>query len=93
MSFKVMSRRCDQCLMDPENRIVSSRRAAGLLRTCAQADIPFLCHKGSIAGQDIACRGHHDASPCRVARMGEWLGIAPVEIDPDTLQRVQQVAA
>ena len=87
MAFKVMSRRCDQCLMDPENRIVSVSRAGDLLRQCKERDAPFLCHKGSYEGLEIACRGHHDAAPCRVARVSKAFGISPQEYDPDTLER------
>jgi hypothetical protein len=87
MGFKVMSRRCDQCLMDAKNRIVSAARASELLRQCAQQNVPFLCHKGTMVGREIACRGHHDAMPSKNARFAEWLGLAHEEFDPVTLQR------
>lgn len=88
MPFKVMSRECDQYLMKPEARIVSARRAGQIISECKAQDVPFLCHKGTIAGQDIACRGLHDATGgCRNSRMADWLGLPHEEIDPDTLKR------
>lgn len=89
MGFKVMSERCGQCLMDPENRIVSARRAGEILKHCYREDVPFLCHKGTMAGQDIACRGHHDATPSKSARFAAWLGLPNEEYDPATLERVK----
>jgi hypothetical protein len=64
--------------MDPENRIVSASRAGDLIRETKAADAHFICHKASLKGQDVACRGHHDAMPCRLARMSAHYGL-PVE--------------
>lgn len=82
--FEVMARLCDQCLLDPQHRIVSSRRAAQVLKMCAQHDLSFECHKGSLAGRHIVCRGQFDTGAGQMSRIAERLGII-VEIDPDTL--------
>lgn len=88
--FAVMSRRCDECLMDPDNRIVDSKRAAEILAETKREDIKFICHKASIGGKDIACRGHHDAvGPCLAARFAMATGIPIVEYDPETLEPIQ----
>jgi hypothetical protein len=79
-----MSRKCDQCLLSSA-RIVSSSRAAQILKDCARDDTHFLCHKGTMCGREIACRGHYDSSPGKVARFAAWLGVV-IEIDPDTMQ-------
>lgn len=58
-----MAEKCDQCLFTPE-RIVSSRRMAQVLATCARSDTHFVCHKATLAGdQDVCCRGFYDLDP------------------------------
>jgi len=84
MSYEVMSRRCDQCLMS-EQRIVSASRASQILRDCRKRDVAFECHKGSIAGRAIACRGHYDTGVGQMGRIAERLGMVSF-IDPDTLE-------
>jgi hypothetical protein len=84
VSFEVMARKCDQCLLSPE-RIVSASRAAQIIRQCAREDRTFECHKGSIAGRNIACRGHWDTGVGQVGRIAERLGIVRF-IDPDTME-------
>lgn len=83
MSFEVMSRCCNQCLMS-EQRIVSRTRASQILRDCCRKDISFICHKGSIAGREIACRGHFNTGVGQMSRIAERLRMV-VEIDPDTM--------
>jgi hypothetical protein len=87
MPFLLMSRQCDQCLMNPGTRIVSSLRAAQILKDTARRDDWFICHK-SPDGKKIACRGHHDAMPSQIGRIAGRLR-AIVEIDPVTLAPVQ----
>ena len=57
--FKVMKERCDQCLYGPD-KIVSDKRRAQILRSLKQRDNHFICHKATIAGQDVCCRGDWD---------------------------------
>lgn len=86
LPFRVMSRKCDQCLMT-KDRIVPGERAAEILTECRAEDINFLCHLGTTAGQEIACRGHYDTGVGRLGRMASHFN-GVVEIDPDTLQPV-----
>lgn len=78
------SRRCSECLVT-RNRIVSAARARELLAQCRRADVHFQCHKGSIAGLNVHCRGVHDIMPDRAYRFAVAVGIPVVEIDPDEL--------
>lgn len=80
-TFDVMAPRCDQCLFDPKHRVVSAARAAEIIRITKEQDTKFICHKTA----DVACRGHHDAMPCRAARFARAVGIAIREFDPETL--------
>lgn len=50
---------CDQCLFS-ENRIVSKERMEEIVDQCWKKKKYFICHKGSIANKNIACRGYFD---------------------------------
>jgi len=64
MTFKVMSKQCDQCLFS-KNRIVSDARMRQVLAECRRTDTFFVCHKSSMAGEgkDVCCRGFYDRNP------------------------------
>lgn len=86
VSYELMTAPCDQCLTT-RDRIVSGERAAALVAGCRREDVKFICHKASIAGRNIACRGVHDAiGPCRAYRFARAIGVPVVEIDPETLE-------
>lgn len=60
MTFKVMDRRCDQCLYGNQ-KIVSDARRKQLIQDIISRDSHFLCHKGTICEEEICCRGDFDA--------------------------------
>lgn len=67
--LKVMQKQCDQCLFS-KNKIVSDEAKAKTLKQCQQEDSYFVCHKASIKGEDVACRGYYDTGAntfCRLA--------------------------
>lgn len=86
MGFKVMSKKCDQCLFGP-NKIVSNARKAELIRKIHAEGTNFLCHKGTINGEEIVCAGDLEADRYRtnMMRIAERLGVIE-EIDPDTYE-------
>jgi hypothetical protein len=86
--MKVMARNCDECLMT-DKRIVSASRAAAIIKETKRKDCHFICHKGTIAGEDIACHGHAKAVVPQLYRIMGRLG-AIEEIDPDTMQPLAQ---
>jgi hypothetical protein len=57
--FKVMRKRCNECLYG-KNKIVDNERRAEILREIDRKDNYFVCHKATIAGQEICCRGDFD---------------------------------
>jgi hypothetical protein len=58
--LEVCEQRCDQCLFS-KDRIVSGERAAELIKGCNKSGRFFVCHKGSINGNDdLCCRGFYD---------------------------------
>ncbi len=81
--FLVSDSECDQCLFSP-NRIVDSKRMASVLRTCQQRDTFFECHKGTIAGEHVACRGWYERFSCNLSRIAERLNVVEF-IDVDQL--------
>jgi len=71
MTFKVMAERCNECLFGP-NKIVSNARRAEILRQLTAEDGFFICHKATIAGCKVACRGDWDQRAC--GQMGRIAG-------------------
>ena len=61
-TFQVLRKRCSECLFS-KGRIVSVERMAEVLADCAQqADEKFfVCHKSSMNGGNVCCRGFYDS--------------------------------
>lgn len=78
------SRCCGQCLTT-RNRIVSGERAAQIIRDCRAAGKHFQCHKGSLAGLNLHCRGVHDRFGSDAATFAARFGIPVREVDPEAL--------
>lgn len=69
MSLEVCEKKCDQCLFSPQ-RIVSKSRFTELLKQCRKEDTHFICHKGSITGNDnLVCRGFYDTQTSQLIRI------------------------
>lgn len=83
--MKIMEERCDQCLYGP-NKIVSNKRRGEIIREITRKDCHFICHKASIAGQDVACRGDFDQRGC--GQLGRIMGrLGAIElVKEDTLR-------
>lgn len=85
--FEVMSKACDQCLLSPR-KIVSDARRRQIMRETARRDCPFICHKASIAGREVACSLHYDATGGgQLARIARRLGMVRF-VDPETMERM-----
>ncbi len=70
----VMSDRCDQCLYG-EHAIVSDARRKELLQEITRTDQYFVCHKATIVGRDVACRGDWDQRRCgQLGRIASRIG-------------------
>lgn len=81
----IASKRCAECLVS-KGRIVPGSRAAEIIQTCRREGRHFVCHKGSIAGINLHCRGVHDAiGPSPAYRFGIAIGVEIIEVDPDQL--------
>lgn len=74
-TFQVMDRKCNQCLYDPKNRIVSAARASQIMRDCTRKDNNFICHKSSILGEEVTCAGDFEQrGPGQLARIAGRIG-------------------
>ena len=85
--YELMSEPCNQCLMT-DRKIVSNARRKQIVKETLERDCAFFCHKGTIAGREIACRGHYDATGGgQLARIMGRLGAIKF-VDPKTLPSV-----
>jgi hypothetical protein len=79
--FEVCETKCDQCLFT-DKRIVSSGAMKEILKVCAKKDTHFSCHKGTIVGKDICCRGFFDSglssNLLRISQRSGWVRFVPV---------------
>ena len=73
--LEVCEERCDQCLFTA-NRIVSGERAAELIKGCNKTGKFFVCHKGSINGNDnLCCRGFYDLQSTPITQIAGRLDL------------------
>lgn len=82
--MKVMKKQCDQCLFGP-NKIVTAARKKEIISQIIRDGNNFLCHKGTIEGEEIVCAGDLEnlgMGRTNIMRIMGRLG-AIEEIDPD----------
>jgi hypothetical protein len=69
LGLKVCAKRCAECLFSSA-RIVSEERAEAVLSECERSGTYFICHKATLRGDAVVCRGFFDTGSntlCRVA--------------------------
>lgn len=79
--LKVAKKCCGQCLFTSK-KIVSDERKASILEDCVRNDTHFVCHKASMKGEDVVCRGffgNHDSSMIRIAGRLNMIEFVDVE--------------
>lgn len=81
---KVCARQCNQCLFS-KNKIVSNKRRVQLLESCEKEDTHFICHKGTIAGINLVCRGFYENKTTRYLEMMKSIGRMEF-VNPDLLE-------
>jgi len=59
--LNVCHKLCDQCLYS-KNKIVSDERKEELLQSLQRSSYYFVCHKASILGVKVMCRGYYEAN-------------------------------
>lgn len=75
-TFPVAAQQCNECLFSP-NRIVSAERMKEILAACAEQDHFFVCHKATLAGVTVCCRGYFDhyGKDRLTTRLAMYLGL------------------
>ena len=82
--MKVMDKCCGQCLYS-KNKIVSSERKRQIISNCKSEDTHFTCHKATILGEDVVCRGFYERESTNMIRIAGRLGmIETVSVDEYT---------
>lgn len=66
--MKVFKECCKNCLLSPD-RIVSTKRAKGIIESCVDKDTHFICHKASMVGDDIMCRTFYDRFGANIGKI------------------------
>lgn len=73
--FRVCAQQCENCLFT-KDRIVPASRMKEIVRGCIEEDKHFVCHKHSMKGEDVMCRGYYDRDlPSQMRRIAERLGV------------------
>jgi hypothetical protein len=74
LKVDITSERCDQCLFG-KNKLVSNKRRREILKQCSKNDVHFECHKGTIKGKKVMCRGFFDVMPTQTQKIAQALGM------------------
>ena len=91
--FEVMKERCNQCLYGPD-KIVSNKRRSEIIRKVDREDGYFICHKSSMAGGKICCRGDFDrGGGGQLGRIAGRLGCLNFVDEPNPTQSKRARAA
>jgi len=70
--FKVKKKCCGKCLFS-SNKIVDQQRKEQILYHCAQDDTHFICHEGTIKGEDICCKAFFEQHTSQMIRIAQRL--------------------
>lgn len=83
--FKVMEKRCDECLFS-KLKLVSNERRKDIIQGCLENDSHLICHKSSIKDQGtVCCRGFYETFKNRITicQLGDRLGVTEFVPVPD----------
>jgi hypothetical protein len=80
--FQVMAERCGQCLFGPD-KIVSDARRQEVVRECRRSGRHFICHKSSVVGKHVCCRGFYDAQLVPIVQVAKRLEVVMFVAEQD----------
>jgi hypothetical protein len=72
--FKVKKECCGKCLFS-KDKIVNNDRRKEVLNDCKKDDTHFVCHEGTIKGEDICCKAFYDTQSTNMIRISQRLGM------------------
>lgn len=78
--FRVYQDRCNECLYS-KDKIVSDARRRDLIEQTK--DGWFVCHKASILGESVCCKGNYDSWPSKTRQLAEELDLIEFVPLPD----------
>lgn len=55
-----------------------------ILKGCKKKDTHFICHKATIAGEEVVCKGFFDTQTSQMIRIAGRLNMIK-EVDPETI--------
>jgi hypothetical protein len=73
-TFRVAHKRCNECLYT-KNKIVGDARKEGLLEGCRTSGKYFICHKATLQGRGVVCRGFFDEENNAACQVAQRLGL------------------
>lgn len=79
--FLVTAKRCDECLFS-KAKLVDDSRQQQILNNCRETGSYFLCHKGTLRGVAVVCRGFFDTEANQACQVADRLGLVEF-IDPE----------
>jgi hypothetical protein len=72
--FPVLARRCNECLFGPR-KIVTDESRDAVLAKVQRDEGHFTCHKATLVGKDVCCRGFYDGMSTIRVRMAGMLDL------------------
>ena len=72
--FKVKKKCCGKCLFG-KDKIVSEKRKHSILSECFRDDTHFICHEGTIKGEDTCCRAFFEQHTTNMIRISQRLSM------------------
>lgn len=73
--FLVCEKMCPECLFTPA-KIVDDARKQQIIESCQEDGTYFVCHKGSLTGNDqLCCKGFYDQVQTRITELAKSLGV------------------
>jgi hypothetical protein len=73
--FLVCEKMCPECLFTPA-RIVDEERKAQIIEGCQREGTYFVCHKGSLTGNDqLCCKGFFDQVQTTITELAKSLEV------------------
>lgn len=80
--FLVCEKRCDECLFS-KAKLTDDPTKLAILDECRNTGKYFLCHKGTLLGKAVVCRGFFDTEPNQACRVADRLDLVEL-VDPES---------
>jgi hypothetical protein len=83
-SFLVCEKMCPECLFTSA-RVVGEARKQDIIESCERDGTYFVCHKGSLTGNNqLCCKGFYDSVDSFTVELAKTLGVVKFIPVPST---------